>query len=300
MNNTLKALASLLFFFIISFATQAQNCGSVVGFRATVADNGDGTHTYSFEVDVQSTSGGSKSVNISISCSSNTFVTNSCQESLATITTYPYGPFTVPTCTGDIVLDWTGYSNSACGGTSCGGSSLNPLPVELSMFKTNLHGNRIVLNWRSEQETNNKGYEVQKSKDGKSWEKLVWVDGAGTTIERQEYEVVDENPISGDNYYRLKQIDYDGGFEFSKVISAIYNSDETFIEVYPNPAKDRIELKGPDAEYANIKIINNVGRILMELEGPGTLIDISSLPKGLYYLSIQLDNKIFLERIIKE
>ncbi|MCB0738622.1 MAG: T9SS type A sorting domain-containing protein, partial [Bacteroidetes bacterium] len=119
-------------------------------------------------------------------------------------------------------------------------SGASALPVEFTHFNATSQGTTNHLNWGTSMEENNDKFEVQRSKDGFKWEKLAEVKGHGTTQNPQEYNWVDESPLNGTNFYRLRQVDFDGKFEFSNVVSvngvAGENTDGLIIgAVYPNP-----------------------------------------------------------------
>ncbi len=93
------------------------------------------------------------------------------------------------------------------------------VPVELLSFTASANDDKVTLNWTTATETNNKGFEIQRSKKSKlkskkEWEKVGFVEGSGTTTEKQEYSFPDKNITSGKYNYRLKQIDYDGTYKY--------------------------------------------------------------------------------------
>ena len=79
--------------------------------------------------------------------------------------------------------------------------AVEPLPVELVNFKANARDNRIVLEWETASEENNKGFEIQKSKDGVTWDMIEFVEGKGTTSVLNTYTSIDRFPTQGSNYY---------------------------------------------------------------------------------------------------
>lgn len=110
------------------------------------------------------------------------------------------------------------------------------VPVELASFSASVVNGNIALNWVTASELNNKGFNVERQNSG-NWETLGFVPGFGTTTEAQTYSFIDESPISGINYYRLKQIDFDGSFEYSNTIEVDLNVPFHFTmeQNYPNP-----------------------------------------------------------------
>ncbi len=119
----------------------------------------------------------------------------------------------------------------------------NPLPVTyLSFMGTYKQGN-IELAWSTATEIDNQGFEVERSSDGLSFEKIAFVEGHGNSVSQKNYAYIDRNRLQ-DAYYRLKQIDYDGAFEYSEVVfvrtaPALAND----FSVYPNPVASRVVLE---------------------------------------------------------
>lgn len=113
----------------------------------------------------------------------------------------------------------------------------NPLPVELISFKAILEGNVVSLSWQTATELNNRGFEIER-KTGTSWEQISFVPGSGTTTALKSYYY--EDNIIGINsdiiYYRLKQIDFNGSFEYSNVIEVKFLPDDFYLsQNFPNP-----------------------------------------------------------------
>ncbi len=114
-----------------------------------------------------------------------------------------------------------------------------PLPVELAYFKAKPKGNGVQLQWQTETESGNAGFEIQRSSDGKTFKSIAWVDGHGNSDELIDYYYDDKALRAGQTYYyRLKQIDYDGQFEFSDMVVVILDGKQTQVgEVFPNPVE---------------------------------------------------------------
>lgn len=112
-----------------------------------------------------------------------------------------------------------------------------PLPVELIDFGGSiLVTHQIQLTWETATEDNNRGFEIQHSSDGQTWDVKAFVNGHGTSNTVQQYEWIDKSPSPGISYYRLKQIDYDDNFKFSKTIVIRMDSSTGFaVQAFPNP-----------------------------------------------------------------
>lgn len=177
------------------------------------------------------------------------------------------------------------------------------LPVELISFNSKKDNGGIVLEWITASETNNQGFQIQKSKNGRDWEIIDFIEGKRTTNEINEYQYQDTNPFSGNNYYRLKQIDFDGAFEYSKVITVEYDNSERSIEVFPNPSNGLINLQidNPSNRRMRITISDNLGRKVWEselIEGETNWRkEIKIEGNGIYFITAQIGDEIFSERL---
>ena len=92
------------------------------------------------------------------------------------------------------------------------------VPVELTSFTATSNGKEVILNWSTATELNNQGFEIERSEDNISFNTIGFVPGFGTTTEPKSYSYSDQSVNSGTNYYRLKQVDYDGSYEYSDVV----------------------------------------------------------------------------------
>jgi hypothetical protein len=178
-----------------------------------------------------------------------------------------------------------------------------PLPVELQNFSASVSGNYVTLSWATATETNNQGFEIERSKGYKStelnvWEKIGYVPGNGTTTETRNYSFTDENRSSGKYQYRLKQIDFDGTFNYSNVIEVEINLPTKFSleQNYPNPfnPSTTISWQSPVSGWQTIKIFNTLGQEIetivneyLEAGFHSKLYIINSiLPSGVYYYQL--------------
>lgn len=182
--------------------------------------------------------------------------------------------------------------------------SQNPLPVELISFHADLKDNRKVeINWETASETQNELFTVQRSADGEQWEDLVFVEGAGNSSELLKYAVMDENPLFGTSYYRLKQMDINGKISFSEM-EAIHFEQDVFVSLSPNPAGDFIYLKLKEYRTAIEVAINDAkGKNvffqkfdnLQDLE-----LDISNFNSGVYFVKVKSGGGLNVLKMVKE
>ncbi len=119
------------------------------------------------------------------------------------------------------------------------GGGVNPLPIELVYFTANPRENYVELNWKTATQINNDYFVIEKSKDASNWSQLVIVKGAGTTNTPIEYLEIDNNPFEGINYYRLKQVDFDGKFSYSQIVAVEFKKQLSVSAnepvIFPNP-----------------------------------------------------------------
>lgn len=274
-----------------------QNCGTLSAFSYTTsASSTSGNTIYNFTISALSTIGGDKSMELTVDVGSTTVVAAKCYIS-APNTGAPYvyteGPFDVPT--GTVNTNWSGYTNSICGGSSCL-IGTTALPVELINFNVKAMESYNLLLWATASELNNKGFEIERSINGIDWQNVGWVDGHGTSNTVRNYEFTDFTQATT-SYYRLKQIDYDGEFEYSD-ITIVEKRIQNKLVIYPNPTTGIVNL---NREVEGYKIYDAFGLVVMESNNHVKSIDLTDLVKGLYLVETRLENNIIkTQRIILE
>ena len=189
------------------------------------------------------------------------------------------------------------------------------VPVELSSFTANIINGNVILNWVTATEINNQGFEVQRSSSNSEFTTIGFVIGKGTTTERQEYSYVDRNVTTGKYFYRLKQIDFDGTFEYLPTGQA--GSIEIEVDAapvsfsleqnYPNPFNPSTTIRFglPEKEFVSLKIYDVMGNevaILMNEEKPAgshsVEFDASGLASGTYFYKLQAGSNITTRKMI--
>jgi len=187
-------------------------------------------------------------------------------------------------------------ANIDCAAAEAAAVVCTPLSTELVDMEIRLEGRTAVLSWETATETNNQGFEIQRSKDGLSWENIAWQEGSGNSNTVQTYSYTDYNTYRGLNYYRLQQIDFDGAAAYSPAVSITASTVST-IDVYPNPASDFLVVSGLDGRTIDEVIIHNIsGKEVLRLEDANNVIDISNLEPGMYVAVIIAE---FDEKFIK-
>ncbi len=169
-------------------------------------------------------------------------------------------------------------------------NTTNTLPIELISFDLVKNENKtITLNWATASETNNSGFELQRSTDAEHWNNIAFVNGAGNSNELLSYSFVDQQPNMA-NYYRLKQIDYDGAYSYSNIRYALF-SNENKIKIYPNPVANTLYISGLNIDNTErISLYNYMGKLIREYDADATTISTEGLNKGVYFIRIQYQN----------
>ena len=175
---------------------------------------------------------------------------------------------------------------------------LSPLPVELTAFNAEMISNYVELNWETASELNNRGFEIERSVEKNRWDIIGFVEGNSTTSESNRYYFIDNLPLEGKNYYRLKQIDMDGTFSYSSVVEVEYIPAYKYAlqQNYPNPfnPSTNINYSLASDEYISLKVYDMLGRevrsLVDEYQSKGTykvVFDSQNLPSGFYIYKLQ-------------
>ncbi len=168
------------------------------------------------------------------------------------------------------------------------------LPIDLLYFDAESIGEEVALKWATANEINNDFFTLERSTDGKMFEAIATVEGAGNSTTLLHYDELDVEPVIGTNYYRLRQTDFDGTTEVSDVVAVDLAAPEMTIDVYPNPVNRNINVSfslAPE-EDISIYLINTAGSQVhaQRLTGRQALhaLKLPELPNGLYYCTIEL------------
>jgi|GEM_PF-4103489 len=173
---------------------------------------------------------------------------------------------------------------------------ISPLPVELLTFTAEPVDNKhIGLSWETNREENSDKFIVERSRDGISWEHVLTKAAAGNSAVPVKYTDIDPSPLMGQSYYRLQQLDLDGSFKYSSVISVFLSSEGQIATLlYPNPTAKTIFLqtKGAVEGSHRISVFDANGRLVMtrdvsaaDLIG-SVPINVEHLAQGTYFLQI--------------
>ncbi len=187
-----------------------------------------------------------------------------------------------------------------------------PLPVEIIYFNAAKQGNNVLLEWATASEESNTGFEVQVSQDGFNFRKLDFVPSKnGNTAIKQVYTYKDtENGKYGTRYYRLKQIDMDGKFEYFTTKAVSFGEVGNYsLKAFPNPFESEVslELNADAAGKLNVQVLDAMGRSVLtqqfEVSKGRSQEKITlwqSLPKGIYFVRTEMNGMANNFKLLKK
>jgi hypothetical protein len=184
-------------------------------------------------------------------------------------------------------------------------SAFNPLPVELTAFNAVSARTEVVLNWTTATEKNNAWFAIERSEDGRLFDEIGRTPGAGNSSTPRHYIFTDKYPLAGLNYYRLRQLDDDGGFSFSPVRAATIGNAGR-LRLYPSPVTDLLHIRwnadhGTSAQWY---IFDVAGRLTLSgTQDAGAQdweIPVGQLPGGTYILTVETGQEKVRERFVKK
>ena len=204
------------------------------------------------------------------------------------------------------IADWDG------GGLQIINNNLiNPIPVELVSFNADYNAGTINLSWITATELNNSGFEIERKTGDSEWNKIEFIQGNGTSTEAKHYFFNDniENLKDSKLFYRLKQIDYDGNFQYSKVIEVEIELPTKFFlnQNYPNPFNPvtQIKYEVPIKSAITLKVFDMLGRevetLVNEEKDAGYFqvsFDASRLSSGIYFYTLRAGNSFVTKKMI--
>ncbi len=178
------------------------------------------------------------------------------------------------------------------------------LPIELTEFRGDINGGEVELYWTTVSEVNNDYILIQRQINGNKFEDIGQVDGAGTSFIEHEYSFSDVNPHPGTNYYRLKQVDFDGSYSYSKTIS-IDIKKEGGTHLYPTISNDKVTLYFPESRFSqNIIVYDISGKEVLRSEikpwAGFCELGIAHLSQGHYFVQLFSDIDTTVKRFIKQ
>lgn len=189
------------------------------------------------------------------------------------------------------------YSNYS----TCSPSDINNLPITLIEFKGHQLSNRVRLEWSTADEQNNSHFTLFRSINAVDWQEIVKIKGAGNSDKERKYTYLDEPTHSGRFYYRLKQTDFNGMFEYFEIIKVDFIEMEAFVKVYPNPAQDFLRVIS-NTTVVSANFTNLYGQAAnmrpINLDFETGQFNISILPSGIYTAVFYCENGTVIKKVI--
>ena len=184
------------------------------------------------------------------------------------------------------------------------------LPVELLYFHAKVEGDKVIIDWATASELNNSHFVVQRSADGKRFEDLDIVIGAGNSTKELSYSFIDDSPLAGISYYRLVQVDYDGNTEIFDPVSVKLQT-VWQIGAYPNPSTSdeavTLKITSEEQQYVNLEIVTLNGNIMWQstqyIEAGVNRLELpqQAMPKtGMYILKVSNNLNSQVVKLIKK
>lgn len=177
------------------------------------------------------------------------------------------------------------------------------LPIELLRFTAVAKDTYVEIDWLTATEINNDYFNVERSADGLNFNSISKINGAGNSTEVLSYSLVDETPLDGISYYRLKQTDYDGETSYSNIEAVAFNKRNNFVfKVYPNPFSYETTFHTNESlknaslivynSYRTVRQINNIS-------GQKFTFQCGNLSSGIYWIKLVQDEKVIaIEKLI--
>jgi photosystem II stability/assembly factor-like uncharacterized protein len=204
-------------------------------------------------------------------------------------------------------------------GTANGGIWIftdNAIPVELTYFTADIVNDQVELNWQTVTETNNRGFEIERSNDKNTFSNIGFIEGKGTTTEKSYYVFNDFQALQGTIYYRLKQLDLDGSFKYSNTVEINYSFPKEFSlsQNYPNPFNPvtnikysipNVTLSGIEGSRVQLKVFNVLGNeiatLVDEYKPAGKYKitwDATNQPSGIYFYQLKAGDYTSVKKMI--
>ena len=172
---------------------------------------------------------------------------------------------------------------------------VNTFPATQLVLKCTNQHDKVLLQWKTETEVNSSHFSIEKSGDGEKFLPIGTATASVNSNSLKNYSSTDKEPVNGRNYYRIKEVDRDGKYMYSNVVSTVF--DKTISIVYPNPTSGNITLKVNNFSEASLsyQLVNVDGKTLKAniIKASETLIQLTHFPSGTYILNIiGMDNSM--------
>jgi hypothetical protein len=181
------------------------------------------------------------------------------------------------------------------------------LPLNLISFKALKQNNSVQLNWVTSSEQNTSHFDVERSSDGLNFAKIKQLSALGSSTSDNSYTIIDESPLSGKNFYRLKSIDKDERFTWSNIVEVVFSAD-ALVTIHPNPVSSslKILIQNSLEKNATVQVTDMQGKILINktfslISGQNSVVlPVQALPVGSYMARIVKGNEVNVLKFIKQ
>ena len=182
-------------------------------------------------------------------------------------------------------------------------SSANALPVEFIGVSAEWEGDDGLIKWSTAMEENNSHFIIERTHDGAAWEEIGEVAGAGNSAVVLDYSYIDMQPYSDVNFYRIKQVDFDGKFDYSRTVmlNSMIEHATYKIKMFPNPAQDVVTLSWNGERSGVVRVLNIAGTEVQRYNvsyQSQLQLNVSTLPNGNYIVDYNGDGGELSERLI--
>lgn len=199
-------------------------------------------------------------------------------------------------------LYWVGLVLSSRGAIN---ANQNLLPIELLYFTATPKEEDVLIEWETVVEVNNDYMAVEHSIDGRNFTEIGKVAGAGSTLEPQYYNFLHTNPVPGINYYRLRQVDFDGKETYHKIVAVQFKTEEQVVLLYPTASREQVNLQvsAPIETVQEIRVMDVTGRVIfakeLEIGQSHWELPIGNFHPGHYFLQMELNGELVVKRFVK-
>ena len=178
------------------------------------------------------------------------------------------------------------------------------LPVELTRFAASVTAGRVVLSWATASEKNNAYFAIERSPNGREFERIAVVKGLGNSVMATEYRATDDQPLPSLSYYRLQQVNADGTATYSPVATALRPAGSIGFALTPNPTPDQVlvDLVAWATQPGTVEVLTIGGQVVLMkplVGGSAYSLDVRGLPAGVYLLRVCTAEQQIVRRLLK-